>query len=551
MQTKKIIGIALCAALVGSMTVATSLSVAAGRDNIKADELADYTSKHTFGVVGSITGWGAIADVPMTDEDGDGIFTAQFKLDVTKDMLMGEAADHVEFKVRADGAWDDSWSIYEEEHDRNMNGQINCSMEAKEGDSFAMFVELDTTVSNDVKPGRYWTVSYGKIKDVAAMAADQLGDDLTEYYFFLNLGDWTKVGAYWWEPAKPADWPGIDATEIGDTNIWAVKPGDKEATKHIIFNNLVSDADFSAENPKCQTADIAVDGSQLGKVFVPSDLDNESEGVFKYQDGEWTDFEVAPAELPVVTYTAQTSEPDPVSDPSPVSEPDPVSEPTPIENYETVVGDYIFFDNSQTKWDVVYAYWWESAYARTYDLEGNDYGCVTKTNEDGTTGYEPVAFPGTKMTQIPNTDIWQARIPFGAQYIIFNSGKTDEQVLAGEDGFQTLDLKFDAKANAGQIYVIDASEGPEPEGGKWEHKQKYEEGEWKEYTGEFTSETIAAKTDVSPDPVSVPTSTPVVNPSNPTVPVATGDATMPIAVATVAVAALGVVFFASRKKKAE
>ena len=183
------------------------------------------------------------------------------------------------------------------------------------------------------------------------------------------------------------------------------------------------------------------------------------------------------------------------------------------------------------------------------------------------------------MTQIEGTDIWQARVPFNAQMIIFNSGKTDEQIWAGETGYQTADLKFDDKANAGQIYVVDASTEAKAGRGKEKTKLKYNVGEWKAYDGKFMSEQIGelppvsevsttggdeSQTSQAPSqnstqtpsqnstqtpsqqsttqPSQRSTTTPVVN---------TGDATMPIAVGAVAVMALGAAVIASKKKEQE
>ncbi len=67
MQTKKFIGIALVAALVGSMAAITA-SAAPMTSN---DDFADIT---TLGIVGSLTDWGGSADIPMSDPDGDGIY---------------------------------------------------------------------------------------------------------------------------------------------------------------------------------------------------------------------------------------------------------------------------------------------------------------------------------------------------------------------------------------------------------------------------------------------------------------------------------------------
>ncbi len=149
---------------------------------------------------------------------------------------------------------------------------------------------------------------------------------------------------------------------------------------------------------------------------------------------------------------------------------------------------YIYFDNSETQWESVYAYWWNSDYERTFDFENNDYGWYQEVYGDGSTYGRPVDYPGTAMTQIPGTDIWQARVPFGAEMITFNSGKTDAQMRNGEIGYMTSDILFDAKTNAGQVYVVDTSNGPVRGYGLDSTKFRYKQGEWKNYEGKFIAE---------------------------------------------------------------
>ena len=172
-----------------------------------------------------------------------------------------------------------------------------------------------------------------------------------------------------------------------------------------------------------------------------------------------------------------------------------VSVPEINSDYHTQIKDYVFFDNSETKWDEVYAYWWHPDYERTYDLENNDHGCVVVVGEDGTEGYEPTKFPGTRMEQVKDadgnpTDIWQIRIPFNAQKIIFSSGKSDDEVKNGETGYQTVDLDFNETENAGKIYRIDTSVEPKAGRGVEKTKYKYSAGSWEDYDGEFNSEYI-------------------------------------------------------------
>ena len=101
MYKKKIIGIALIAAMVSSMA---AVSVSA-RDAFDAGEIDTYFENHTIGIVGAMTDWGGSPDVPMTDPDGDGIYVG-----IYKDLAAGTYS----FKVRADSNWDDSWGEYEQ-----------------------------------------------------------------------------------------------------------------------------------------------------------------------------------------------------------------------------------------------------------------------------------------------------------------------------------------------------------------------------------------------------------------------------------------------------
>ena len=76
---------------------------------------------------------------------------------------------------------------------------------------------------------------------------------------------------------------------------------------------------------------------------------------------------------------------------------------------------YLYYDNSETKWDKVYTYWWG----------GMAINSMTK---------EPYYFaewPGFQMEQVEGTDIYRITAPFGVQGIIFDSGVTDKQVAEG------------------------------------------------------------------------------------------------------------------------
>ena len=142
MYKKKIIGIALIAAMVSSMA---AVSVSA-RDAFDAGEIDTYFENHTIGIVGAMTDWGGSPDVPMTDPDGDGIYVG-----IYKDLAAGTYS----FKVRADSNWDDSWGEYEEQYERTMNSQTDCSVTV-EGETTDLVVMLDTNGDDEV----VWPVTF-------------------------------------------------------------------------------------------------------------------------------------------------------------------------------------------------------------------------------------------------------------------------------------------------------------------------------------------------------------------------------------------------------
>ena len=126
---------------------------------------------------------------------------------------------------------------------------------------------------------------------------------------------------------------------------------------------------------------------------------------------------------------------------------------------------YVYYDNSETKWDKVYTYWWG----------GMAINSMTK---------EPYYFaewPGFQMEQVEGTDIYRITAPFGVQGIIFDSGVTDKQVAEGADAYQTTDLPY-SHGLIGKVYKIDASVEPKADPGGMKTKRRYSEGSWSDYT---------------------------------------------------------------------
>ncbi|MBQ5561983.1 MAG: starch-binding protein [Clostridia bacterium] len=129
--------------------------------------------------------------------------------------------------------------------------------------------------------------------------------------------------------------------------------------------------------------------------------------------------------------------------------------------------NYIYFDNSETKWEKVYAYWWGNASKNK--ITGQDmYGA---------------AWPGIEMEKIGDTDIYRIAVPVGPTGFIFDTGVTDDEIKAGVVGYQTEDLVYNANINAGQIYKIDVSQEAKKGRGIEKTKYKYPAGSWSNYEG--------------------------------------------------------------------
>lgn len=176
--------------------------------------------------------------------------------------------------------------------------------------------------------------------------------------------------------------------------------------------------------------------------------------------------------------------------------------------YETKTDDYIYYDNRQTGWDEVYAYWSNMYNERVTDIEDNSYGCYFKEYSDGNIGYPPISFPGTEMTEIGDTGIWQINIPYNATSVIFSNGKTFEQVKNGEASYQSADIAFKDSENAGQIYNIawtgDIDADFDHGSGLTETKYTAKDGGWSDYSGEFISQVYGRNPDLLPQNIKNP-----------------------------------------------
>ena len=126
---------------------------------------------------------------------------------------------------------------------------------------------------------------------------------------------------------------------------------------------------------------------------------------------------------------------------------------------------YVYYDNSETKWDKVYVYWWG----------GMSVNSITKEP------YYYADWPGFEMERIEGTDIYRAVAPFGVIGIIFDSGVSDKEVSEGKTAYQTTDLPY-SNAMIGKIYKIDMSVAPKADPGAMKTKHRYSAGDWSDYS---------------------------------------------------------------------
>lgn len=282
-MNKKALSILLAGATVASVVVASTASASAVYEDFE-------TEGATYGVIGDFNTWEG--DVALTDEDGDGLYTATVSVPVPE-----EGASST-YKVRANGGWDYSWGAANADG-VTANSQDNCSFTEEP----AAPAPIPSEPSESSEEPSVPEVPAGKYAEAYKKAAEQLGEEnLPKYYFFDNSeSKWTKVGAYWWTPEENAAWPGQEAIQIEGTDVWAVEYN-AETTK-IIFNNLVPDKDaegnvaYSPENPKAQTSDVKVDATtNAGNIYIPNIESAEAKedgAAITYKEGNWVVFDAS------------------------------------------------------------------------------------------------------------------------------------------------------------------------------------------------------------------------------------------------------------------
>ena len=179
MLKRNVMKILLVCAMVFMVGALSAVSVSA--EISKASDI----SKHDVGVVGSFNNW--TNDVPLTDDDGDGLYEGIVTVDeVTEDMIINWNIDdewtgekYLQFKVRLDGEWEDCWGNYEPLNDRCWNSQSGVPVkEAVVGKSLKFKVYFD--IKHD-SPAVYPTIWQEPVYDDY--------DYLYVYYEIISIGN--------------------------------------------------------------------------------------------------------------------------------------------------------------------------------------------------------------------------------------------------------------------------------------------------------------------------------------------------------------------------
>ncbi len=169
MRNSKILKVAVCSAIAASLAATAAFSTSA---LTTVEELQDPSVK--MGVCGVFTGdlaaggWGAGADIPMTYNNG--VWEAHVEFDVQEGYIQDWTCDGnpteegkgIQFKVRINNDWTDSWGNYDNKNGA-YNSQYNYGIPASKvnvGDHVSFTAYFDTTKN-----------------DPLAIAADEVAED--------------------------------------------------------------------------------------------------------------------------------------------------------------------------------------------------------------------------------------------------------------------------------------------------------------------------------------------------------------------------------------
>ncbi len=138
-----------------AVTTLTGSIMIVPSDSVSAITSIDQLKDNQIGVCGVFTdNWGTDSDIPMNDDDGDGIWEAKIEFDVKEEYITGWNCDGeptqegsgIQFKIRLNNDWTDCWGNYDGRNG-SYNSQYNYGIPASEvkvGDHISFTAYLDT-----------------------------------------------------------------------------------------------------------------------------------------------------------------------------------------------------------------------------------------------------------------------------------------------------------------------------------------------------------------------------------------------------------------------
>ena len=163
-------------------TITGSIIMTSGSSYASAVTSIEEIKNNQVGVCGVFTdNWGADSDIPMNDDDGDGIWEAKIEFDVKEEYITDWSCDGeptkegsgIQFKIRLNNDWSDCWGNYDNKNGA-WNSQYNYGIPASEvnvGDHVSFTAYLDTNRN-----------------DPLAIAAGEVGADDPAEFIFLAGG---------------------------------------------------------------------------------------------------------------------------------------------------------------------------------------------------------------------------------------------------------------------------------------------------------------------------------------------------------------------------
>ncbi len=218
--------------LTGSIMIVPSDSVSA---ITSIDELKD----NQIGVCGVFTdNWGSDSDIPMNDDDGDGIWEAKIEFDVKEEYITswdcdGEPTQErsgIQFKIRLNNDWTDCWGNYDGRNG-SYQSEYNYGIPASKiniGDHVSFTAYLDTNRNDPlaIKAGEVdendaadFMFLAGGYKELEVTSESPKPPEFSDYLYIENDNGTITIRKYVGNDQNiiiPSEINGKQVTEIGD-----------------------------------------------------------------------------------------------------------------------------------------------------------------------------------------------------------------------------------------------------------------------------------------------------------------------------------------------